>query len=148
MTRRRCRLPATRRMLRSALATRPSRPITLPVSSGATLSSTTVVRPASRCRTSTASGSSTSERAMYSTSGFMEDYSLLLADLADLAAALRAAVFSADFAAAVDFVARLAATGALAADLEPFEPPFEPLLPADLVAVRPRRPASARAPAA
>src|SRR5512132_107837 len=67
MTRRRCRAPPARTIARSARASRPWRPITLPTSSFATWRRRTTASSRSSSSTLTASGSSTSWRARYAT---------------------------------------------------------------------------------
>src|SRR3990170_3156029 len=63
--------------VRSAFATLPLRPITLPMSPSATCSSMIVPSSSRTSSTRTASGSSTSERATYSTSSFAPIAALL-----------------------------------------------------------------------
>src|ERR1043166_6830965 len=70
MYRRRCLFPAAARSVRMARAGRPWRPMTLPRSLGATISSMTVAWSRLRVRMSTSSGSSTSDLARNSMSSF------------------------------------------------------------------------------
>src|SRR5262245_18005274 len=76
--------------VRSALATLPLRPMTLPMSSSATCSSMTVPSSSSTSVTLTESGSSTSDFATYSTSSFALMAALLLLCRQDAGAAEQA----------------------------------------------------------